>query len=118
MEEYKQVIIVRNDLRMSKGKTAVQVAHAAVSAAFEALRKKEEWFRSWFESGQKKIVLKVSSEDELLKYYNEAIRAELPVVIVRDAGLTELPPGTVTAIAIGPAPSKLIDKFTLELKTL
>ncbi|MEM4431693.1 MAG: peptidyl-tRNA hydrolase Pth2 [Desulfurococcaceae archaeon] len=118
MEEFKQVIIVRKDLGMSKGKTAVQVAHASVLAAFEAYNKKTEWFKSWFESGQKKIVLKVDSEEELLKYYNEAVKSNLPVAIVRDAGLTELPPGTVTAIAIGPAPGKLIDRFTSELKTL
>lgn len=118
MEEFKQVIIVRRDLGMSKGKTAVQVAHASVSAAFEAYMKKTDWFRSWFETGQKKIVLKVDSEDELLKYYNEAVKTDLPVAIVRDAGLTELPPGTATAVAIGPAPSRLIDRFTSELKTL
>ncbi|MET1159672.1 MAG: peptidyl-tRNA hydrolase Pth2 [Thermoprotei archaeon] len=118
MCEYKQVIVVRTDLGMSKGKLAVQVAHASVIAAFKAYKDKKEWFNKWWETGQKKIVLRGSSEQELLELAHKAMEKKLPVSIVRDAGLTELPPNTLTAIAIGPAPSKLIDDITGRLKTL
>ncbi len=118
LEEYKQVIVVRTDLGMSKGKLAAQVAHASVIAAFKTYRDKREWFDAWWSSGQKKIVLKASSVEELLKLVDEARRRNLPVAVVRDAGLTELPPGTLTAIAIGPAPSRLIDEITGRLKLL
>jgi len=114
----KQVIIVRVDLEMSKGKLAVQVAHASVNAAFEAYNNYYEWFREWWNSGQKKIVLRVPSEKELLELYEKARRQRLPVSLVVDAGLTELPAGTTTALAIGPAPDDKIDEITGHLKTL
>lgn len=114
----KQVIVVRTDLNMSKGKLAVQVAHAAVFAAFEAYKKYTNWFNEWWNSGQKKVVLKASSGKELMELYEKAANSNLPAVVIADAGLTELPPGTITAVAIGPAPSEEIDKITGHLKTL
>jgi PTH2 family peptidyl-tRNA hydrolase len=114
----KQVIVVRTDLEMSKGKLAVQVAHASVIAAFEAYNNYYEWFKEWWESGQKKIVLRVPSEKELLELYEKAQRRRLPISLVVDAGLTELPAGTITALAIGPAPDDKIDEITGHLKTL
>lgn len=114
----KQVIIVRSDLKMSKGKLAVQVAHAAVSATLEAMRSNPEWLRKWIDEGQKKVVVKVSSEAELLKYVSEAQKAGIPAAIVYDAGLTELPPGTLTAAGLGPAPEEFLNKITGKLKLL
>ncbi|MCY0868876.1 MAG: peptidyl-tRNA hydrolase Pth2 [Desulfurococcus sp.] len=114
----KQVIVVRSDLEISKGKIAVQVAHASVIAAFEAFHKRREWFEEWWSSGQKKIVVKASGEEELVKRYREAVSRGLPASIVRDAGLTEVPPGTLTAIAIGPAPDRDVDALTGDLKLL
>jgi len=114
----KQSIIVRTDIKMGKGKLAAQVAHAAVMAAEVARTERPEWFKEWMETGQKKVVLKVSSQEELLQLYEEARRAGLPASIVVDMGLTQLPPGTLTAVAIGPAPDELVDKITGRLKLL
>ncbi len=116
--DYKQVIVVRTDIRMSKGKLAVQVAHASVIAAFTAYREYRDWFDKWWATGQKKVVLKGGDEKELLAIAGQARRSDLPVGIVRDAGLTELPPGTLTAVAIGPAPAYKIDRITGRLKLL
>lgn len=114
----KQVIVVRADLGMSKGKLAVQVAHASVIAALEAMKKKREWFEEWLYTSQKKVVVKVNGERELLEIYEKAVERGLPASIVRDAGLTELPPGTLTAVGIGPAPDEEVDKITGGLKLL
>lgn len=64
---YKQVIIIRTDLKMSKGKLAAQAGHAAVSAAEEARKKRPEWWEAWLEEGQCKIAVKAKSEEELQK---------------------------------------------------
>ncbi len=118
VEEYKQVIIVRKDLKMSKGKLAVQVAHASVSTVLETLKIKPEWVYLWVEQGQKKVVLICASESELFKTYEESNRLGLPTSLIYDAGRTELPPNTLTALGIGPAPSSLIDKITRSFKLL
>ncbi len=116
--KYKQVIAVRTDLGMSKGKMAVQVAHGAVSAAERARVSQQEIFRSWLREGQKKVAVRVSSEDELMELRRLAVTHGLPFALIRDAGMTELPPGTTTVIGIGPARSEDVDKVTGNLKLL
>jgi len=112
ISRFKQVIVLRSDLKMSPGKAAVQASHAAVSSAEAARKSNPSWWREWIESGQCKIVLKVNSESELLSLEKKAREMGLPVALISDMGLTELEPGTITALGIGPAPSNIIDKVT------
>lgn len=117
MAEIKQVIVIRTDLDMGKGKIAAQVGHACVLGAEHVRKSHPEWFKKWWE-GQEKIVLKVSSIKELLEVKRHAIDLDLPWSEVTDAGHTQIAPGTVTCISIGPAPENLIDKITGDLKLL
>jgi len=110
--KYKQVIVMRSDLRMGKGKIAAQAGHAAVSAAEEARKHFQKWWKAWLEEGQCKIAVKVKGEGELLKLEEEAKEFGLPSALISDRGLTQLQPGTITCLAIGPAPSREVDKIT------
>ncbi len=113
--EYKQVIAIRKDLNLSSGKTAVQVAHASLSAYSKTGKIiKDKWERE----GAKKVVLSVNSENELKDLYKKAKRRGITAVLIKDAGLTEVPAGTITALAIGPEKSELIDKITGHLPLL
>jgi PTH2 family peptidyl-tRNA hydrolase len=110
--KHKQVIVMRSDLKMGKGKIAAQAGHAAVSAAEEARKHFREWWIAWLDEGQCKIAVKVKSENELVSLEEEAKRFDLPCALICDRGLTQLQPGTVTCLAIGPAPSHKVDKIT------
>ena len=114
----KQAIVVRTDLKMGKGKLAAQVAHASLSAAEAVLERKPRWYEGWKESGQAKIVLKVDSEDALDQLFKKAKSAGLPASLVEDRGLTQVDPGTVTCLGIGPGPDDEIDGITGKLKLL
>ncbi|HJU35738.1 MAG TPA: peptidyl-tRNA hydrolase Pth2 [Nitrososphaera sp.] len=116
--EFKQVIIVRRDIKMGTGKIAAQVAHAAVMGAEKVKTSRREWFKAWFAAGQAKVVLKVQNIEELMRVRKRAEDLYLPVVQVHDSGLTQIPSGTITCVGIGPAPSELIDRVTYELKLL
>ena len=120
MFRYKQAIVLRADLKMSRGKAAAQAAHASCEAVFFVLRSEgkgwREWLEEWRREGQKKVVLRVNSERELLELYSKALRLGLPAALIVDAGMTELPPGTKTAVAVGPAPEELVDKVTGHLR--
>jgi len=110
--KYKQVIILRVDLKMSEGKIAAQAGHAAVSAAEKARKRNPGWWSAWMKEGQCKIAVKARSKQELLELEKEAKKLKLPSALITDMGLTELPPGTVTCLGIGPAPSNHVDKIT------
>ena len=119
MAEIKQVIVVRSDLKMGKGKVAAQVAHAALDAAEVARRKHPGWFESWREQGQAKMVLKTDGGEAALEELQKQARTMgLPVSLIQDRGLTQLDPGTTTCLGIGPGPSDEIDKVTGKLKLL
>jgi len=113
MTHLKQIILVRTDIKMSKGKTAAQVAHAAVQAALTVNKK---LLKNWTQTGMKKITLKVESEEDLFKYQKLAEEKDLITALITDAGHTEIAPGTKTCLAIGPGPEVQIDKITGNLK--
>ncbi len=114
---YKQVIVIRGDIEMSRGKIAAQAAHAACEAFEEARRSQPKIWKEWRKEGAKKVVL-VSDERGLMEVYEKAKAMGIPRAMVRDAGLTELPPGTLTAVAIGPYEAEKIDEITGKLKPL
>jgi len=103
---------------MGKGKIAVQVAHAAVTVSEQTRIRRPEWWRAWFDEGQCKVVVKITSESELDKLRREAEAVGLAAAIIHDSGLTQVEPGTATCIGIGPGPGELVDKITGELPLL
>ena len=111
----KQVIVVRTDIKLGKGKLAAQVAHASVESF---LRTPEKDQKKWLSENQKKVVLKVKNEEALIEIFDKAKRAGLPSTLIQDAGLTQIPPGTKTAVGIGPAEEEKIDRITGNLSLL
>jgi PTH2 family peptidyl-tRNA hydrolase len=118
----KQVIILRKDLNMRKGKMVAQGAHASIEADFHAMEINNEWHNAWYAPGEaarmKKIVVSVNSEQELIDFHRLASTHGLPTAIIIDAGLTEFKEPTLTSVAIGPAPDELVDAITKDLPLL
>jgi len=110
---YKQVILVRMDLKLPKGKLSVQVAHASSSAL---IKSHKDDIKKWQSGGMKKVVLKVKDLDELLKYKQQAEDLGLVTALIEDAGKTVLKPGTVTCLGIGPDKEEKVDKVSGKLK--
>jgi PTH2 family peptidyl-tRNA hydrolase len=118
LSDFKQVIVVRTDIKMGKGKLAVQVAHASVSALERTRRYKAKWVEDWFSENQRKICVKIDSDKELRILKGAIDEAGLPNALIEDAGLTQLEPGTVTCLGIGPVPSDTVDRYTGKMKLL
>jgi len=116
--KYKLVVVARQDLKLSAGKLAVQVAHAAVSCALQARKFSPEDFKAWYDEGQRKVVVKVPDLRALHELKVEADAFGLVTSLVQDAGLTEIPAGTVTVLGIGPAKEKEVDRITGTLSLL
>jgi PTH2 family peptidyl-tRNA hydrolase len=108
----KQAIVARTDVGMGTGKLAAQVAHASLQAYENA---GPDARREWKSSGQKKVVLEAGGESEVFDLAERARREGLPHAVVRDAGHTQLDPGTVTTLAVGPANDAMVDKVTGDL---
>ena len=108
----KQAIVARTDIGMGTGKLAAQVAHASLSAYEDA---DERTRTAWKGSGQKKVVLKAAGESQLFELADRAEREGLPHAVVRDAGHTQLEPGTVTCLGVGPGPADVVDRVTGDL---
>lgn len=110
---YKQVILIRQDLKLPKGKACAQSSHASVEAV---LKSDSELVQKWRKSGMAKIVLKVENEEELIRYFQQAKDNSLITSLITDAGRTVIAPGTKTAVAIGPDIEEKIDEITGNLK--
>ena len=114
--EYKQVLVFRKDLQMSKGKIAAQAGHAAVSSAQDAFVHHKKWWEAWLYERQRKIAVKVESEKDLHELEKAAGQLGLPHALIIDRGLTQIPEGTVTCLGIGPAPAGMVDRLTGNLQ--
>ena len=112
---YKQLIIVRNDLKLPKGKLAAQAAHASVEAT---LRSNQRSVDSWRNEGMAKIVLKADDEKHLLMLLQRGKDAGLITALITDAGHTVVAPGTRTCMAVGPAKVSELDEIFGNLKLL
>jgi len=120
----KQVIVIRRDLKMRRGKEISQGSHAAMMWLSERLRRfmygnphlteeEMEWMAGTFT----KITLQVDSEEALLEIFNKARDKGLTAFLVTDSGKTEFDGvPTITALAIGPHEAEKIDEITKDLK--
>lgn len=120
MKEYKQVIVIRKDLNMRKGKMIAQGAHASLGAILNNGKLKDDArVQGWLAGPFKKIAVYVNSEQELLDIKSEAEHNNLITCLIEDSGLTEFGGvKTLTALAVGPALVEHIDAVTGKLPLL
>ena len=114
MTKYKQAIVLKEDLEMSKGKSIAQACHASLKAYNRTDEKERE---EWDSQGAKKIALDIGDND-IRSRFQKAKTEGLPAYLVKDAGHTELKSGTVTALGIGPAEESKIDSITGDLSLI
>ncbi len=113
--ELKQVIIVRKDLKLTKGKMSAQAAHASLEAYRKAIDLYPTKTKQWIKTGAKKVVLYIENKKELLELMQK-IPSEIPYKLIIDAGKTHLEPGTITCLGIGPWEEEELDNITGDLK--
>ena len=123
--EHKQVIVVRKDLNMRKGKIGAQAAHASLAAILSEMTRSgdvmtldltDQRLAPWVTGRFKKICVYVNSEDELLEVHHAALSAGLICSLIKDAGLTEFGGvATYTTCAVGPDLADKIDVITKHL---
>ncbi len=118
--DLKMVLGVRMDLKMGKGKLAAQCCHGALHV-FDLIPNNPTWSRwadQWKEEGSAKIVVKVTSEPELVALHRKARQLGVPSIVIADAGRTQIAAGSKTVLAVGPAPTSLVDQVTGNQKLL
>ncbi|KAI0541374.1 PTH2-domain-containing protein [Xylaria digitata] len=125
-EECKLVLVVRTDLGMTKGKIAAQCSHATLacyktlsrSATRQPTSAEAKILQRWERLGQAKIAVQVKSQDELLILMGKARSLGVTAEVIQDAGRTQIDPGSLTVLGVGPAPKSLVDQITGGLKLL
>lgn len=117
-EPLKLALVVRSDLRLSKGKAAAQCAHAAIACYERAARSQADVLRAWLSSGQPKIVLRCESLADLERLQRDARAAGVIEAAVMDAGRTQVAAGTVTVLGVGPGRQRDVDALVGQLKLL
>lgn len=123
IEEHKMVLVVRDDLRMGKGKIAAQCCHAAVGVYRKIIHstsneKWRQWLYNWEHVAEAKVAVKCNSEKEMDDLEKRAVEKGLPTMVIVDAGRTQIAPNSKTVLAIGPAPVSLVNQVTGHLKLL
>ncbi|CAL5029599.1 unnamed protein product [Urochloa decumbens] len=117
IEDFKMVLVVRNDLKMGKGKIAAQCSHATLGLFKKLQQRAPKSLRRWERCGQVKVVVKIESEEDMLVLQGRAKSLNLPTHITIDAGRTQIAPNSRTVMAIlGPA--DMVDDVTGGLKLL
>ena len=114
--ENKLVLIVRNDLKMTPGKVAAQCSHATLKAFRESKRSCPKILKKWEMNGEPTVVLKVDDEKSLLALASRASKVGLTVSLIKDAGRTQIAPGSTTVLGLGPGPVGLIDHISGHLR--
>ena len=114
----KLVCVVKQSLKMGKGKIAAQVAHASVQAFLGAGVSHPQHVEAWLAGGQKKICVKTPDASACEELTRLAEQQRLPVQLVRDAGHTQIPKGSATVLALGPFNEAALDELTGHLKLL
>ena len=117
-DDMKLALIVRTDLKMGKGKIAAQCSHAALAAYKQSARQSPDLLRRWEALGPAKVVLRVEDEAAMYRLERRARDAGLVTAVIQDAGRTQIAPGSVTVLGVGPAPAQLLQQVTGGLKLL
>jgi PTH2 family peptidyl-tRNA hydrolase len=113
----KQMIVMRTDLNMRKGKMVAQGAHASLKATLPNIE--DENVVKWLDGPFKKVCVSVGSEKELFEVLDNARKAGIITALITDAGLTEFGGvATHTCIAVGPATDEELENITGHLKLL
>lgn len=117
-EQMKMVLVVRSDLRLSKGKTASQCAHAAIICYELSQQQNPQLLEAWLNLGMPKIALRADSLAEINEILKKAEEMSVVAGLVRDAGRTQVEAGTVTVLGLGPDTVNNIDSLVKQLKLL
>ncbi len=115
---YKMVVVVRKDLKMSKGKLCSQVSHAVLKCGLKSKKQKSKIFSIWEKEGSKKIILKVNSLEELISLKNDLDSNNIINSLIKDAGKTFFDEPTITVLAAGPDSEERLNNFFGDLKLL
>merc|ERR1719499_279272 len=119
LEHTKLVLCARSDLKMKTGKIAAQCSHATLGVVKKVETEGDDLLlQIWRNYGQPKIVTKIKSPGELKELKQKAIDAGVPYYVVCDAGRTQVPSGSYTVLAVGPAPDSILQPITGSLKLL
>ncbi|GLT29282.1 hypothetical protein SLA2020_041580 [Shorea laevis] len=117
LEDFKMVLVVRNDLKMGKGKIAAQCSHATLGIYKKLLNRAPKALNRWEMCAQPKVVVKIDSEEDMLVLQERAKSLNLPTHITIDAGRTQIAPDSRTVMAIL-GPVEVVDDVTGGLKLL
>ena len=114
-EIMKQVMVVRSDLKMGKGKIAAQCCHACLGAYKKCAKDK---IRKWESEAYTKVVVKAPDLETLFDLKEMAKKNDIANYLVTDAGRTQVPESTITVLGLGPDEDEILDKLTGDLKLL